>query len=1491
MDSKENRSKFQDKSLKALSEQQSGLEQFSKKEVQAKEVHSREQAPSEKLQTTSQIKEEKPFEPVFTPPKKKLTESTESESKIMPESPSSDVSESSPMENQSIEQHSESQKFEPEDRSFHRTYDEPVDSTNSVNEHSYHSTSKHDTSVSTDTTDSKYFRQEQSASSLRNHDESTRFESKPVTEQSGFQNAKHFSETKVTPAHTEQSRAGYMGRYTMPRRNQTSFTTRPTVGQQHSSSSNTRSTSASSFSARTSSSYDSKAVSRQSTRDKNNGYRNLYSHSIAGKLDKQQLKLQRYSGKEKQLQLNFTRQENPEGRLHTTASITWGDKSEKYENKGIMHRIASQKYRFTGDVPKLHNIHPVSFQGKTVKAAAIAGSAVLKGTLTAAVSLESAGMKLSESYRRKDLEKQEHILGKDNRYENSGVLHRSINFVHRKVGNDVSVGASLSHYQPESIKGKTAKVAVLTGYKLAKAAFYVGLSAETKLTGGNEQFQFRMTRQQGDDGKFHTKVNIVRGEKQYKLKNKGVLHRLVNQRYRFTGDVPSWNKKINTSLDKWQPKTMKGITAKSLVKIGKVTVQKTGSAVVKTGLTAESGILALGDAVKNKALLAAKQNAYKYRNEAQDDVHRGAFAASKIAIDAGLGLRNHFKEKKQHKLHKARYRLQKYSAIELKLQKQPVLKQNKRDIKAKKTLQKINKLSYQQKMKKLKGQAVIYKGSKSNEAIQRIQKRKKIQYKEQKQKYKLEGKVLKNHRKQEKLELKFSKKKLKNLKSISRLSTPMALILRPERYTMRRIGASAYQKAINADSTNDFIKVVDAGKKGLVDKAAKQLKPSKLIDKKQKKNSKLQEKRTKKKSKLKKQESRLKNKQRSNTTKKQGKKAKQSIGKKLKQFVKNVYEKEAKWFLASLLFPLMVIVLTITLILTIFTSMFTQSGFTLGTYTAQDQTLSDAEEYYTKLASDLNREACKLAQSKLPWDWRNTLLSLSKESLLNIRNLKDDPTEWYWGRSSEFDYDPVWDFDPWQLWSFLCAYNYDFSTDSNGSNDIKFWKFNGKMEDLLDEIFEEEYEFVYRYDNGSRWEERWDYAFATSSGSRFRCIQNNLGWDDKHNVIGTIEVGSASGDLSNFVRKKVDSSTGRVTYLICYSLSNLEILNANDEYSATGWYVMDEGATVVAPCGNRYDGMYEWNNYKGWGYYDVTGTWQNRDEGWFSWYMPGTDVKLKNTPIASIAPTDGTKMGFNMSQEGLYTFYQKYEWVTDCRLYFNIKQKKSFEQILLDRLGSLSYSDQRLQYYNLLVGKDTDTEPLYGNHQTYKNIFNGETFKSYMHDGNILNWYGYDMQGWFVQHCEIAKYEYTDYSEGGIPPTYKGIHRGIDVSYPSNADIYSPIEGCKIDSYNSSEHVVILLKKSLNYWYDGKAGNGKNRDTKIYITNVTLKSGYSEGSVLKAGEAFATTTGDRKCMRGVEHGIRDTIQSGLPYDYVHVAAYIDTDGYGWNYVDPILLFY
>jgi len=60
---------------------------------------------------------------------------------------------------------------------------------------------------------------------------------------------------------------------------------------------------------------------------------------------------------------------------------------------------------------------------------------------------------------------------------------------------------------------------------------------------------------------------------------------------------------------------------------------------------------------------------------------------------------------------------------------------------------------------------------------------------------------------------------------------------------------------------------------------------------------------------------------------------------------------------------------------------------------------------------------------------------------------------------------------------------------------------------------------------------------------------------------------------------------------------------------------------------------------------------------------------------------------------------------------------------------------------------------------------------------------------------------------------------------------------------------------------------------------------------LKAGEEFATTTGDRKCICGDKTGVGSTTQSGLPYDYVHVAAYIDTDGVGWNYVDPILLFY
>ena len=107
---------------------------------------------------------------------------------------------------------------------------------------------------------------------------------------------------------------------------------------------------------------------------------------------------------------------------------------------------------------------------------------------------------------------------------------------------------------------------------------------------------------------------------------------------------------------------------------------------------------------------------------------------------------------------------------------------------------------------------------------------------------------------------------------------------------------------------------------------------------------------------------------------------------------------------------------------------------------------------------------------------------------VNTSGYKDKPDEYIWGNSVHFNYDAVYDFDVYKLWAFLCAYYYDFSAE-NG--DIKYWQFKSGTEDLLDEIFNAEYQFEHFYDNTSRWEELPDYVYfgggSAETGTYYRC--------------------------------------------------------------------------------------------------------------------------------------------------------------------------------------------------------------------------------------------------------------------------------------------------------------------------------------------------------------------------------------------------------------------
>ena len=78
---------------------------------------------------------------------------------------------------------------------------------------------------------------------------------------------------------------------------------------------------------------------------------------------------------------------------------------------------------------------------------------------------------------------------------------------------------------------------------------------------------------------------------------------------------------------------------------------------------------------------------------------------------------------------------------------------------------------------------------------------------------------------------------------------------------------------------------------------------------------------------------------------------------------------------------------------------------------------------------------------------------------------------------------------------------------------------------------------------------------------------------------------------------------------------------------------------------------------------------------------------------------------------------------------------------------------------------------------------------------------------------------------------------------------------------------IILRKDDVQYWYDGTGGT--ERHTEVEITNAVLLDGFSENDKIKLGDEFAKTTSEN----------------------VNFHINVDTDGYGWDYIDPRLVLY
>ncbi len=921
-----------------------------------------------------------------------------------------------------------------------------------------------------------------------------------------------------------------------------------------------------------------------------------------------------------------------------------------------------------------------------------------------------------------------------------------------------------------------------------------------KYSRSQKQFQVQFVRKPNTDGKFKTTVHIRRGEKSSRYAGHGLIHKAVRFQTRFTGDKPS----VTKSLDSLKPKTFRGKVLKRSAQLVNRTAHTAWHTAESTALGAETVTFKTTKAAERNVRYKLQQ---KYRQEAVDDYHRGTIATLVIAKDAVHGTRRHFKQKKQFKLEKARYRLQK---AEYKLfkgeQYRPKLAKNRKELKAERRKFRERKKSFKRFRKIQSADPFTAKV-----AVRRFQRRKK--------QYKTDAKKIRTTSRKLKKEKKFQKKTLRKQWRIADLSRPAPLLLKPANYTGKRLAASGWQKAVRADENNDFLSAVEAVKRHGVDKALEKMQPYRLKERNQKKKEKLEKKRSDTRQRLQKREDKLKNKSEQLKRRKKPKKlTKDSFGDRLKNalrqafnFIKNIYNKEARAVLLACLVPIFIIALVLAFILMIFSGILGGSGFVLGTYAAQDYDLSEAEKYYTKLAYDMNEKILKVSSDT---DWKNGLAAFGA----NRRNLKDDPDNWYWGRSSVYNWDPVYDYDVYKLWSFLCAYYYDFDADNNG--DILYWSYDRDTENLLNEIFNAEYEFVYWYDNRSRWEERSVYNYwgggSAETGRYYRAEKDAFVYSGRPYKYRFKPIAYTS-ELSKYF-----DSEGYV----CIN-ADYRVLNPNDDYALTGFMIMDH---------RWYSGTKEPFYYvdndtqtfffmKGDTRYDRSFWGWNNDDAWFL-----------------ISPTDTHIWNDTISDTCMYGYYEKYDWKTECNLYYNVKQKKSFERVLEDKLKSQSHRDERLEYYKLLAGQESGSETLYGNHQTLRNMLPGDTIRNY----SVKQAFGYDMWEW--------------------NQTNDGLYQGIKYYCNTGTRLYAPFD-CKIKKVDTVNRKITLRKDDVQYWYDGSGGT--NRDTEVTITNAVLLSGYAEGDTIREGENFATTT----------------------YTNVNFHIEIDTDGYGWDYIDPRLVLY
>lgn len=931
------------------------------------------------------------------------------------------------------------------------------------------------------------------------------------------------------------------------------------------------------------------------------------------------------------------------------------------------------------------------------------------------------------------------------------------------------------------------------------------------LTGKEYHIKF-VRRQSKLTGKYHTAVRLKRANAPA-FKQEGILHRIDGLGRRFEGDKPTLS--VTKRVSDMRPTTAFGKGTKyTLSAVNKV--RKTGTRIVwKSALSAETVGLTFGNFAKTQLM----QN-LRYKADTTD--------SGKAVLSTATTLRNIDNARKtivQHHLQKKKYKLHKKTAKSAKLIRSGAkvkFKGQKKNFKVAKSAQKKQLKAISNNFDKVKKTSVTKK-VKTYKLIKRKRKLIKNDYKLNKKVYKNKKRSYKNRRKL---------KKLYKPKSLIRLAVGASVSGSVYRFS-NRIAQEA--------ADNDFVQAAN--------KAVTYTRHAKTISKKRKnhkiaKTESRKEKLSKKSNKLQQRKNKLQKGKIKHKKKRKPPKSKTTD--KVAKLAGKLFSFIFKFF-GFIAAPLLIIIFFFSLILMVFGGGASKNSAILGTYYCNDYDMSRAIESYTNIAYEYN---LNLIRCKSKNEWRQGLKNLK----VNTDSMDDTPTKYYYGKNIIQNYEPVYDFDANKLIAFMCAYTYDF-TDTEDKEQT--WKYSDdKFDDILQDLFDKEYSFKYKYANGSYWQElsRYD-AYPGDASDDFYYCKSSGSTTANNKTYGYIDFGSCGvpSALTSYHKSKK----------VYFNLSTGEILNVNKSYAKTGFYFQNLNKSVKSPDSSTILPFYTMVSKDG--------------DSFLGFRSSGTSVFPKTQLVAGgknfdwAMAADDVKTRFGDTGKQAVRFYKRDTYITDCTLYTNVQQIRSFDDAIYAVLNSKSQSlfssqkkikddyAQRKQYYQVLACLEQDengkTQTTYGLHQSFEcNPLPGNFVNT-----KIYNNFGYDVVSWYNRHCQNT------------------MHYGTDFSASKGTNVYSLMDG-KVESIDTSNHtVVIITEKDRNIWYE----NDTARTFKLTYGNITLKSGLKKDSKVKLGEYIGKVDDYKHC---------DGNDTKANQNYLHLGVQIKY-GLVWHDVDPQFLIY